>query len=257
MTEYFSFLVPFLIAHVICDFYLQPNAWVTAKKEKKLQAPELYKHSLLHGMTLLLPAMYWGLNWRSMVCLVIVVSVTHFFIDLWKVSVKNGHKLSYFLLDQALHVIVLAIIAYHMTSSSPLTSLVEHKSFGFLIVAGLGYLAILKPTSILIGNVLSCYPITSKDPNDEDGTKEINGIVSGGELIGYLERALILTFTLVGSYAAVGFVMAAKSVFRFGELSKAEHRNLTEYVLIGTFLSVVITTLVGITISQVFELIGS
>jgi len=64
-------------------------------------------------------------------------------------------------------------------------------------------------------------------------------------LIGYLERVLILTFTLVGSYAAVGFVLAAKSIFRFGELNKSNDRSMTEYVLIGSLVSVVITTLTG------------
>ena len=34
-------------------------------------------------------------------------------------------------------------------------------------------------------------------------------------------------------------------VFRFGELNKSDDRNMTEYVLIGSLLSVVITTLVG------------
>ncbi|GAB7224343.1 hypothetical protein VoSk93_35620 [Vibrio owensii] len=64
-------------------------------------------------------------------------------------------------------------------------------------------------------------------------------------MLGYLERVLILTFTLVGRYAAVGFVLAAKSIFRFGELNKSDDRSMTEYMLTGSLVSVVITTLVG------------
>ena len=51
----------------------------------------------------------------------------------------------------------------------------------------------------------------------------------------YIERILILTFVLVGSFEGVGFLLAAKSVFRFGELNKAKEIQTTEYVLIGTF----------------------
>ncbi len=79
--------------------------------------------------------------------------------------------------------------------------------------------------------------------------------MAAGALIGYLERILILTFTLLGSYTAVGFVLAAKSIFRFGELTRSTDRSLTEYVLIGSLLSVVITTLVGVVITQSLTLL--
>lgn len=36
---------------------------------------------------------------------------------------------------------------------------------------------------------------------------------------------------------AVGFLLAAKSVFRFGDLRDDQDRKRTEYVLIGTLLS--------------------
>lgn len=85
------------------------------------------------------------------------------------------------------------------------------------------------------------------------GATNVSGLVAGGELIGYLERLLILTFTLVGSYAAVGFVLAAKSIFRFGELNQSANRGMTEYVLIGSLLSVVITTLIGALVSLGFK----
>ena len=97
-----------------------------------------------------------------------------------------------------------------------------------------------------IGSILKKYTVTV----DEDNTQStFKGLIAGGELIGYLERTLILTFALVGSYAAVGFVLAAKSIFRFGELNKEAGRSMTEYVLIGSLLSVVITTIVGAFIS--------
>ncbi|RYE13805.1 MAG: DUF3307 domain-containing protein, partial [Sphingobacteriales bacterium] len=38
-------------------------------------------------------------------------------------------------------------------------------------------------------------------------------------------------------FEAVGFLLAAKSIFRFGDLKEAHDIKLTEYVLIGTLLS--------------------
>ena len=43
-----------------------------------------------------------------------------------------------------------------------------------------------------------------------------------GEWIGYIERVLILTFVITGNIEAVGFLLAAKSVFRFDDLNKAK-----------------------------------
>ena len=189
--------------------------------------------------------------------------------------------------------LVLAAIAFHVTDGASIDAVLQHEHFfdGVLVVCA--YLLILKPTSIVIGAVLSKYPIvnpadvnevktevggdidtdtvtqavtdtqtatntpiatnsaapiTSVSPVNDESTY-VSGLVAGGELIGYLERLLILTFTLVGSYAAVGFVLAAKSIFRFGELNQSANRSMTEYVLIGSLLSVVITTLIGALVS--------
>lgn len=244
MFDFFDTLIPFLLVHIIGDFYLQPKKWVDAKKQKKHRAPELYLHSLLHGVVLLIPAMALGLSWQSTSFLVVIVTISHFFIDLWKVSTPNGHKFSYFVIDQTLHIFVLAGISFHMTDDLTIGSMIQHEKFSDAIMIIFAYLIILKPTSIVIGSILKKYPISAT--NNE---ASVNGLIAGGKLIGYLERVLILTFTLVGSYAAIGFVLAAKSIFRFGELNKSDDRSMTEYVLIGSLVSVVITTLLGTVIS--------
>jgi hypothetical protein len=59
----------------------------------------------------------------------------------------------------------------------------------------------------------------------------------GGKLIGQLERFLIYLFILSGNPAGVGFLVTAKSVFRFGELTSNENRMEAEYITIGTMMS--------------------
>ena len=241
MFDFFEILIPFLLIHIACDFYLQPASWVAAKQARTWRAPALYCHALLHGVAMVIPALLLGMSWQSTVCTVTMVALSHFFIDWWKVSAKHGARFSYFVGDQLLHILVLVALAYYFAHGVSVHTLLTHPHFHHVLLIAFAYLLILKPTSIVIAQVLKKYPIEQSD----DQSSVASGLVAGGELIGYLERVLILTFTLVGSYAAVGFVLAAKSIFRFGELSKSSGRNMTEYVLIGSLLSVVITTLIG------------
>jgi hypothetical protein len=102
------------------------------------------------------------------------------------------------------------------------------------------YLFILKPSSIFLSLFLDKW--TPASPN-------IQSLPNAGQWIGYIERVLILTFVLIGSFEGVGFLLAAKSVFRFGELNKAKEIRTTEYVLIGTLASFAIAILIGIAVS--------
>ncbi|QRV23949.1 DUF3307 domain-containing protein [Marinomonas foliarum] len=240
MSDFSTLFISFLLIHTLCDFYLQPKHWIEEKKEKKHRSPKLYLHSILHGVALLIPALALKIDWMNIAIIILIVTITHFAIDLWKVSTTKGDAFSRFAIDQILHVIVLITTVFYITDSIAITELLQHDQLPEAIMTTFAYLLILKPTSVAISCILSKYPISG-------GEKEsVNGLVAGGELIGYLERILILTFTLVGSYAAIGFVLAAKSIFRFGELNKSNDRSMAEYVLIGSLVSVVITTLIGV-----------
>ena len=66
-----------------------------------------------------------------------------------------------------------------------------------------------------------------------------------GATIGVLERLLIITLLLVGADAAIGFVIAAKTIARFRLL---DDRDFAEYYLLGTLASVsvaIVTALVA------------
>jgi hypothetical protein len=74
----------------------------------------------------------------------------------------------------------------------------------------------------------------------------MESLQNAGKWIGVLERLLVLTFVLVDQWAAIGFLLAAKSVFRFGDLKNDRDRMKTEYILIGTLLSFTFTIGIGI-----------
>lgn len=64
-----------------------------------------------------------------------------------------------------------------------------------------------------------------------------NGFENGGQVIGYYERLLIFLFVLADAPTAIGFLVAAKSVLRFGDLKDGQSRKNAEYIIIGTLMS--------------------
>ena len=80
-------------------------------------------------------------------------------------------------------------------------------------------------------------------------SKPSRGFADGGAAIGRLERLLIYLFVLCDALGAVGFLIAAKSIFRFGELSDHNNRLEAEYITIGTLLSFA----VGFAVAMMFR----
>lgn len=67
--------------------------------------------------------------------------------------------------------------------------------------------------------------------------------------IGFLERILVFTFIMAGHYKLIGFLLVAKSIFRFGDLKQSTDRRRTEYILLGTFLSITLAVLLSLLIN--------
>lgn len=74
-----------------------------------------------------------------------------------------------------------------------------------------------------------------------------------GEAIGILERLLIVTFVLVGAEAAIGLVIAAKTLARFRQL---DDRDFAEYYLLGTLASVAIAAISAFAAAAVLDQLG-
>ena len=117
------------------------------------------------------------------------------------------------------------------------------------------YIAVLAPTSILIKSFIEFEgwipnkPSSTKEQTQQDEQSPIEeslqGLPNAGKWIGFLERVLILTFIYTSNIEGIGFLLAANSVFRFGELNRTQDIKVTEYVLIGTFVSFTIAILIG------------
>ena len=76
-----------------------------------------------------------------------------------------------------------------------------------------------------------------------------------GRTIGELERLLLLIFVLAESYTAVGVLIAAKGWIRVGGRSDndaARQRAFSEYVVIGTLASLLLSTVTALLVRLAF-----
>lgn len=83
-----------------------------------------------------------------------------------------------------------------------------------------------------------------------------DGLPKGGRIIGQLERLLAFSLIVAGHPGSVGFIVAAKSVFRIGDLTNATERKQAEYIFIGTFRSFAYSIVVSLTTVWLIKLIS-
>lgn len=69
------------------------------------------------------------------------------------------------------------------------------------------------------------------------------GMPNAGRMIGYLERALILTFLIIDQPTLIGFVLTIKAIYRYGDIQGDcnTKMRISEYFIIGTLTSVLLT----------------
>jgi len=217
-------LVKLILAHLIGDFLLQPRKWIENKETKKAASPVLYIHVLLHSSLVLL--FLWDLSvWP----LALLIGATHLMLDLGKLYIqRKGNKIAWFAADQVSHLSIIAML-WWVWFDPELDSILKlfSSDFWFYLTA-IFFLTI--PAGISLRGLLSSWSKKLSDGSDES-------LADAGTYIGILERLLVFIFIMSGQWEGVGFLIAAKSIFRFGDLRQARDRKLTEYFLIGTLLS--------------------
>lgn len=224
--------VKLLLAHLIGDFILQPTSWVLHKERKVQRSPYLYLHTLLHGVLA-----FAIVGEPTFFAYAFALMFLHGFIDFLKLKFqKSKTKRKWFIFDQILHLLVLIVITFLYNHQKVDFSFMDNQFW--IIVTALVLLT--KPTSIIIKNIISIWTPESKNDKNDDSLQ------NAGNYIGILERLFVFYFVITGHYEAIGFLLAAKSIFRFGDLKEAKDRKLTEYVLIGTLLSFGIAFLIGL-----------
>ncbi|WP_424940284.1 DUF3307 domain-containing protein [Aliiroseovarius sp. S253] len=207
MIETFTAL---LFAHVLADFVFQTK-WINDNKQR----PQVL---LLHALIVLVTAQV-ALGVYDTPEL-LALALAHLIID-WVKQFGRFRKLPGFLWDQAAHLLTIVAVAVYAPTlwdtwpdaTLPLMALAA----GAILATRAGGFAIgllMLPHSMRIRN---------------------NGLKGGGWTIGILERGLVFVLILADLPLGVGFLVAAKSILRFGTASRDQ--RTAEYVIIGTLAS--------------------
>ncbi|QXP57893.1 DUF3307 domain-containing protein [Cellulophaga sp. HaHa_2_95] len=219
------------LAHLLGDFIFQSSKWVKDKEEKKVKSKYIYYHTLIHfALTILI---LWDFKYWK---IAVIIAVSHYLIDLLKLYVTPNftNKNLPFLIDQVLHVAVLYACVYYGDFYAHTLALLQ--AIDVRLVTALVFVSF--PTAILISKVLQGMSKYIEDDHES--------LPNAGMYIGIIERLFVVAFIILGRWEVIGFLIAAKSVFRFNDLKDSNNRELTEYILIGTLLSFGIAILTGV-----------
>jgi len=238
-------LLIILTAHLLGDFIFQ-NSWIV---ENKKSLPVLLLHIIIiTAVTALLLRTFH----RD---LLVSVALSHLLIDLIKQRFGKDTAVP-FLVDQLAHIATLFLIAGTFPDAAeqgwwPQSLPPDFQSWfhvSLCLVSG----AILTVTvgGILVGKLTKPlseqFEESTTSPEGQALGAECKkasdnplaqGLTNGGKYIGWLERSMTMLFILIGQPTGIGFVLAAKSILRFGEIKDPQHRKITEYIIIGSFIS--------------------
>lgn len=168
------------------------------------------------------------------------VTALHIIIDGIKLySQKDENKSEWFLIDQALHIISIFVLWILFFKPELNLALLFENTYIWVYLTAFIFITIV--TSIVIRELMSNWTNALNESSEDS-------LSNAGKYIGMLERILILIFVVTGHWEGIGFLVAAKSVFRFGDLKESKNRKLTEYILIGTLLSFAIALFTGLVV---------
>ena len=222
--EVIQLLLLQLLAHFLTDFTFQSSKNAKDKNEKGFKSSYLKWHIL----TTFLAA--WILSFQlQFVFGALFIALTHWVIDGFKpvlAKTKGLGKYAFFI-DQGLHLFFLVITVVVYQNWFSLDALIDITLTHYQLALVLAFVFCGKTTNVCIKEIFRLFDI--KVGNTED-------LPNAGRLIGLIERWLVLVFVLINQFAAVGFLLASKSILRY-KSEQEEGFNKTEYVLIGTLLS--------------------
>lgn len=241
------FILKILLAHLAGDFVFQSTKWVEDRNKNGYKSKYLYLHILVHFLLLLL---FFANELQVVLGYIFLIVISHFLIDLGKIYLEKTSRysqLGLFLTDQFLHLVVLfGITLIHFTEFSMASIISVEK----LMLYAIALLLITSVTSIGMKMFFRKWSDSFKKK-----TLKKESLKNAGNVIGIIERLLVVLFINIGFLEGIGYLLAAKSIFRFGDLTHAKDRKLTEYILSGTLISFTIAILVGIALRYVLMMV--
>ncbi|MDY0090181.1 MAG: DUF3307 domain-containing protein [Flavobacteriaceae bacterium] len=232
------FILKILLAHLAGDFVFQPKKWVEDRSKNGYKSVYLYLHIAVHFLLLIL---LFAAELQAVFSYILLIVLSHFLIDLGKIYLERTNRfstLTLFITDQLLHFSVLTGVVFWRFSEVSFLSVISVEKLLLYIIA---LLLITSVTSIAMKLFFSKWNESFKKK-----TQRKESLKNAGNIIGITERLLVVLFINIGFFEGIGYLLAAKSIFRFGDLTNAKDRKLTEYILSGTLISFAVAIIVGI-----------
>ena len=226
MVMWLELFLCLFLAHLVADFVLQTSKSCKHKRECKWHSVYHYCHAAV------IFVLSWLVTWNlDFWWCALVIGATHLMIDIGKSYRDDNVK--WFVIDQVLHVAIIVCTAVLWCSNCEWS--VPFEIAPEYIALTVAVIICWKPANIFIKLMLKHYSVNVPEAHSDSG-------FNAGALIGNIERWLILAFVIMQRYEALGLLIAAKSIIRFGE----KETTKTEYVLAGTLMSIFIAVLAGL-----------
>lgn len=235
-------LLPLLLAHLLGDFVVQSHALIDGKRAGRWQA--YAQHAAWHLACLLLAWLAFapaGVEATAVAVAFAAIVALHVLVDLAKARWFGAGGVLAFALDQGLHLAVLVAAAWWLAGQPPWWATFQQL---WSSVSGFaGWLLVAYLVAVVACGWFNAIALRTllPSPSSADGEE---GLARAGLYIGWLERFLMFSAFLAQAWAAIGLVLAAKSVFRFDSIRRG--REHAEYFVIGTLLSVSEVVLIGL-----------
>ncbi len=244
------FFLALLASHLLADFPLQSDALNQRKRKSKLAVAW---HAALHALLTYAILGIWNC-WQVPIAIFLAHGLIDFLRPVLLRIVKlfgrwptnSGHELYLFGLDQLLHIAVLVVLTLcFRTYPWPGTfwpTLCGATTYVTTLWFVCGLVSSVWVGSVVVGIMIYPYHRQSVSENSLETGRP--GLANAGRTIGRLERFLIFVLALAGQYTTIGFLITAKSILRYrevtdsGDSQSADTRKEPEYVLIGTLLSI-------------------
>lgn len=237
------FILKLLIAHFLGDFTFQPDKWIKKRNKNGIKSKHLYYHLLVHFALLVLVFIT---ELTTYFTGVLIIVLAHFLIDVAKNYASKKEILSVFklfIVDQFLHLLTLLLVCnYYFPFELNWQDVLTEKIFLILITT----ILIISVTPIVIKMFFQRW----KNDMNFDGEESLK---NAGLYIGIIERIFIVVFINMNFYEGIGYLLAAKSIFRFGDLTNSKDKKLTEYILLGTLLSFILAIVIGLSLKYVIN----
>lgn len=238
-NQFFYYLLVITASHLIIDSMYKYLTW--HKDDRRFGGKVLW--SFLAAIMTYAALAEWRL-WLLPLCIL----ATHLVVYLFRDALK-GRKGFSLALEELLHLLFALLIAWLFFGDRLAYAFVTDGlsgSLARLVFVIAGYCTATLLGAVVIGLWIATFQErlhAAREKNDANAL--VSGFENGGKMIGLLERSLIFIFIMVGEPAAIGFLIAAKSILRFGEIKDSENRMEAEYIIIGTFMSFLFAVLVG------------